>query len=129
MVMRHFWRRSVTLLALYAVALHVILLAFLPIIPGSFVPVDPFAIICQTTGAAAKPDQPPPGKLHFLPGRVIDHCDLCSAAAPPPAPDVAHAVDFRSARVVHVFSPLSTPARSGFIFPSKLIRGPPPAYA
>jgi hypothetical protein len=123
--MRHFWRRSVTVVALYAVALHVILLAFLPIIPGSFLPVDPFAIICQTTGAAAKPDQPPPGKLHFLPGRVIDHCDLCSAAPPPPAPDVASSVDFRAARVLHVFSPLSAPGRSGFILQSKLIRGPP----
>ncbi len=127
--MRHFWGRSVTLLALYVVALHVILLAFLPIIPGSFVPVDPFAIICQTTGAAAKPGEPPPGKLHFLPGRAIDHCNLCSAAAPPPAPDVAFAVDFRPAYVVHVFSPLSTPARSDLAFDPKLIRGPPLAYA
>ena len=122
------WRRSVTLLALYAAALHVILLGFIPVIPGTFGPLDPFAVICETTGPAANPGEPPPGKLHFLPGRAVDQCDLCSAAAPPPAPDLAFAVDFGAARLLHVFSLLSTPARSGFIFHAKLIRGPPSAF-
>jgi hypothetical protein len=127
--MRRVWRQSVTLLALYAVALHVILLGFLPVSPGADAPVNPFAIICQTTGPAAKPGEPPPGKLHFIPGRAIDHCNLCSAAAPPPAPDIAFNIDFQSTRVLHVFRPHSTSARSGLIFDPKLIRGPPPAYA
>jgi hypothetical protein len=123
--MRRFWQRSVTLLALYAVALQVILLGFLPVSPGVGAPIDPFAIICQTTGPAAQPGEPPPGKLNFIPGRAIDHCNLCIAAAPPPAPDVAVAVDFASARVLHVFRPVSVLTRTRPTSNPKLTRGPP----
>jgi hypothetical protein len=127
--MRRVWQRGTILLALYAVALHVILLGFLPVSPGAFAPINPFAIICHATGPAAKPGERPPGKLNFIPGRAIDHCNLCSAAAAPPAPKIAFNIDFQSTRVLHVFSPHSAPVRSGLIFDPKLIRGPPPPYA
>jgi hypothetical protein len=123
--MREAWRRSVTVLALYAVTLHLILLGFFPIIPGEFSPVDPFSIICHTTGPAANPGEPPPGTLHFVPGRAIDQCNLCTAAAPPPVPTIAVRIDFNFARVLHVFIPRSMPARSGLASDPKLIRGPP----
>jgi hypothetical protein len=123
--MRGLWRRCLTLLALYAVTLHVILLGFFPIVPGEFAPVDPFSIICHTTGPAAKPGEPPPGTLHFVPGRAIDQCNLCTAAAPPPAPDIAVKIDFKSARILHVLRPHSVSARSGLTSNPNLIRGPP----
>jgi hypothetical protein len=44
------WRRSVILVALYAVALVTILLAYLPNILSQYATVNPFSIICHTTG-------------------------------------------------------------------------------
>lgn len=123
--MRRIWRQSVTSLALYAVALHVILLGFLPISPGAFAPVDPFAIICHTTGSATSPGEPPPGTLHFLPGRAIDHCNLSAAAAPPPAPTLAVDIHFTWARVLHALRPASTATRPRIASNPKLSRGPP----
>lgn len=121
--MRLVWRRSVTLLALYAVALHVILLGLFP--ASVVAPVNPFAVICHTTGPAANPGEPPPGTLHYLPSRAIDHCDVCSAAAPPPAPTIAAHIDFAWTPVLHVVRPASTPARNRIASNPKLTRGPP----
>lgn len=126
--MRRFWQRSVTLVALYAVALHVILLGFLPVNSAASAALDPFAIICQTTGPAAAPGKPPPGTLKYLPGRAIDYCNFCASVAPPPPPDLAFHIDFRMARVLHVLRPIATRVQTGLTFDPKLIRGPPLAY-
>ena len=127
--MRRMWRKSVTLLALYAVALHLILLGFVPVSPGAFAAIDPFAVICHTTGPAVKPGTPPPGTLKYLPGRAIDYCNLCSAVAPPPAPDTAFYIEFRFERVLLVLRPASAAPHYGLTFGSTLIRGPPLARA
>ncbi len=125
--MRLIWRRSVTVLAMYAIALQVVLLGIVPLSPGAFAAIDPFAIICSTTGSATNPGEPPRGTLHFVPGRAIDQCNLCSAAAPPPAPDTAVVIDFTWAPVLHVLRPMSTPARTGLTSNPKLARAPPRA--
>jgi hypothetical protein len=125
--MRLIWRRSVTLLAMYAIALHVILLGLVPVGPGAFDLIDPFAIICHATGAPANAGEPPPGKIRFMPGRAFDQCNLCSAAAPPPAPDIALDIDFTWARVLPVLRPVLAPARPGRSSDPKLTRGPPPS--
>jgi len=127
--MRVFLRRSVTAIALYAVALHVTLLGFLPINPGSFAPVDPFALICHTTGTPDAPGKPPPGTWHFLPGRAIDHCNLGSDAALSPAPGIAVGIDFAWARLTHVLGPLAIPARPRIASNPRLSRAPPRARA
>jgi hypothetical protein len=127
--MRVIWRRSVMTLALYAVVLHVILLGFLPGGSGVFAPIDPFSIICHTIGPTANPAEPPPGTIHFVPGRAIDQCDLCTAIYPPPAPDIAVNIDFKSLRVLRVLRPQSMLARSSLVFDPRLIRGPPLAFA
>ncbi len=127
--MRLIWRRSVTLLALYAVALHVIVLGFFPVSPSAFGPTSPFAIICHTTGPAVESNMPPPGTLHYRPGSAIEYCDLCCAAAPPPAPETALHIEYRPVRVLHVLSSDSTPTQSSLPFNSRLIRGPPRASA
>jgi hypothetical protein len=116
-------RKAVTVLALYAIALHVILLGMVP--PGTIAALDAISVICHTTGPAAAPGEPPAGTLKFIPGRAIDHCDLCSAAAPPPAPDAATAIDYQSTRVLHIFRPTSTPALRYITSNPKLARGPP----
>jgi hypothetical protein len=127
--MRVIWRRSVTILALYAVVLHVILLGFLPGSSGVFATIDPFSIICHTIGPTEKPGEPPPGTVQFVPGRAIDQCDLCTAIYPPPAPDIAVNIDFKSLRVLRVLRPQSMPARSSLVFDSMFIRGPPLTFA
>jgi hypothetical protein len=119
------WRRSATVLAMYAIALHVILLGFSPVAPGAFALINPFALICHTTGPAAKPGAPPPGTTHFIPGRDLGQCTLCSAAAPPPAPVVFHKIDFVSTRIPRVLVPVWLPARLDITANPKLTRGPP----
>ncbi|MEJ2623826.1 MAG: hypothetical protein P8Z80_04580 [Pseudolabrys sp.] len=118
-------RALVTWVAIYAVALHVILLGFLPVNPAFSGPIDPFAIICHTTGTSAKPGAPPPGTLKYLPGRANDFCSLCSAAAPPPAPDAAFHIDYWPTRILHVLRPVSASDTSRLASNLKLARGPP----
>jgi hypothetical protein len=123
--MRSRLQRSLTLLALYAVAAQVILLGFAPINFGAYATIDPFALICHTTGPTAAPGEPPAGTLHFIPGRAIDHCNLASAAAPPPAPEIALNVRYEPVRVLHVLRPTSMTMRVGLSSDPKLARGPP----
>jgi hypothetical protein len=123
--MRSRLQRCLTLLALYAVAAHVILLGFAPVNAGAFSTLDPFALICHTTGPAAAPGEPPPGTIHFIPGRAIDQCTLASAAASPPVPDFALPIDFAFGRILHVLRPAPMSARAGLTSDPKLARAPP----
>lgn len=116
-------RKSVTVLALYAVALHVILVGMVP--PGTLAALDATSVICHTIAPAAAPGELPTGTLQFIPGRAIDHCDLSTAAAPPPAPDAAYAIVFPATRVLHVFRPASAEARRSITSDPGLARGPP----
>ena len=83
--MRLLLRRGVTVLAIYAVALHVILLGLVPIAANGEI-VNPFSVICHSAGPAAAGDETP-GKPDLIPGHACEHCNLCSAA-PPPEPAV-----------------------------------------
>ena len=122
--MRRWLRKSLTLLALYAVALHVIVLGFVPLSAAEFAAVDPFSVICRTTGPAAAPGQTPPGTLQLLPSRAIDHCNLCTAAGPPALDDIL-AERLAPTRLLHVLQPDSTDARASLPAIPKLARGPP----
>jgi len=66
--------------AIYAVALHVILLGLVPAANGESV--NPFSVICHSAGPAAAGDEAP-GKPGLIPGHACEHCNLCSAAPPP----------------------------------------------
>ena len=125
--MRSLWRRSVTLVALYAVALHIVLLGFLPAGFGTFSPIDPFAIICHTVGPAEHPGEPPQGRLQYLPGRAIDRCDLSNAVGLPPSPEEFFKVDLRRTRLLDVLRPHAASEQKSLIYPANLIRGPPQA--
>ena len=120
--MRPIVRRGVTLLAIYAVALHVILLGLIPIGTAG-ANVDPFSIICHSaTGAAGDEAPVKPG---LIPGHACEHCNLCSVVAPPPAPDIALAGSMGPARILHVLRPISAVPTAGVAFRPNLARGPP----
>jgi hypothetical protein len=115
----------VTLLAIYAFALHVILLGLAPITANGSATIDPFSVICHSLSHAGVLGDEAPSKRDLIPGHACDHCNLCNAAAPPPAPDFALLGNLLPARVLHAHRPLSTTVRVGTTSDPKLARGPP----
>ena len=114
-------RKTVSWVAIYAVALHVILLGIASVANNTSAAVDPFSVICHSGAAGDEA----PVKPDLIPGHACEHCNLCSAVAPPPAPDVAINVDFKPARILHVLRPASATVRTGITSDPKLARGPP----
>jgi hypothetical protein len=123
--MRSRLQRCLVVLALYAVTAHMVLLGFVPLRAGDFATLDPFAFICHTTGPATSAGEPPPGTLHFVPGRAIDHCNLAGATAAPPPPDNVLDVDLRPGRILHVLHPISAAVRTAARSDPKRARAPP----
>ena len=119
--MRRLLRRSVTVLAIYAVALNVIFLGLSPV-TGNAAAIDPFSVICHSVTGAPGNQAPKPG---LIPGHACEHCNLCSITEPPAAPDVALAIEFRPVWVRHMLRPASTPLHAGLTSDPKLARGPP----
>ena len=118
--MRSGWRKIVGVLAIYAVALHVILMGLIPV--GALgATVDPLSVICHSAPAGQQ-DQGPSIPAH---GHACEHCNLCSALAPPPVPNTRLAGNLLPARVLDVLSPLSTVSRTSLAADPKLARGPP----
>jgi hypothetical protein len=119
--MRSMLRKAIALVAIYAIALNVVFLGLAPAGPAAGS--DPFSVICHSI-AAAEGDEAP-AKPGLLPGHACEHCNLCSATEPPPAPDVALAIDLAPAGVLHVLRPVSALSRAGLTSDPKLARGPP----
>jgi hypothetical protein len=124
-IMRIGFRRVVSWVAIYAVALHVILLGFAPIAANGSAAVDPFTVICHSGVDAGALGDEAPSKPNLIPGHACDQCNLCNAAAPPPAPGSALLGSLLPARVLHALRPLSTTVRIGTTSDPKLARGPP----
>ena len=123
-LMRLLLRRGVTLLAIYAVALHVILLGLVPIAANGAA-VDPFSVICHSAASAAVPGDHTPSKPDLIPGHACEHCNLCSAAVPPPAPDNVLIGDLIPTPLSHVLRPASHAPTAGIAFRPNFARGPP----
>jgi hypothetical protein len=109
-------------LAIYAVALHAILLGLAPIAANGEI-VNPVSVICHSARPAAAGDEAP-GKPDLSPGHACEHCNLCSAASPP-EPAVVPIGRLLPTRLLQVLRPASHSPSGGGAFRPNLARGPP----
>jgi hypothetical protein len=116
-------RRIPSLVAIYAIAMHTILWGAGPL--SAAPTVDPLSIICHSAASDSSPGQHAPVDPDRVPTHACDHCNLCSAIAPPAALDDIVAGHLAPARVFDVLRPASTTARSSLAFSPKLARAPP----
>ena len=120
--MRGLARQVVSWVAIYAVALHVILLGLVPIAANGAA-VDPFSVICHSASAGAR--RRDAGKARPDPRprlRTLQSVQRRAAAA---APDIALIGNLMPTRLMHVLRPASQTPRAGIAFRPNLARGPP----
>jgi len=118
--MRTTIRRVTAVLAIYAIALHTVLWAAAA--PLTAPSLDPFSVICHSE--AGIPGEQAPGDGTFVPGHACDHCNLCTAFAPP-APGAALAAYLAPARILKVLRPLDVGRHDDIAADPKRARGPP----
>ena len=114
-------RPILSVVAVFAVTLHTLLWG--AVAPVLAVPAnDPFTVICHSEATAAADQTPNHGPL--APAYACDHCNLCSAIAPP-VPNTTPAGQFMPARILQVLSPVSIARHDDLTADPKLARGPP----
>ena len=116
-------RQVLTWVAIYAVAMHTLMTGVAPAFAATQGSVDPFSVICLHDAGVGSPASQQPSGL--VPGHACEHCNLCSAVAPPPAPDLVVFGNLLSARLLQVLRPVSTAPGTGVAFRPNLARGPP----
>jgi len=116
-------QRIVTLVAIYAVAIHTILLGLVPVIAAPTV--DPFSVICHSERSGAAPAEQIPTAPASAPGHACDQCIMCSAMAPPEALDGLLLEQLVPGRLLQVLRPAAVPVRDGIATKLKRARGPP----
>jgi hypothetical protein len=109
-------------LAAIAVVMHTALWAALAPLAASSI-VDPFTIICHSETSAPAEQAPAPGPLS--PAHACDHCNLCSAATPPLAPDTVLTARLEPVRTLQLLRPINIARRDNVAADPKLARGPP----
>jgi hypothetical protein len=117
-------KKTLSVVAIYAIALHAVLWAFAgPMAAASAA--DPFSVICHSVAPDAADDTQAP----TLPGRAAsyacDHCNLCSSVMPPPVPDVVLAGRLTPVRVLDVLRPAELGPHDGRASDPKRAQGPP----
>jgi Protein of unknown function (DUF2946) len=117
-------RQIVTLVAIWAVALHALLFGIAPMLASGSAGSDPFAIICHSDAQGAAPTEQAPNRPDTIPGRACDHCNLCSASTPPVLKPVL-AGQLAPTRLLQVLQPVSAAVRSHLAITPHLARGPP----
>jgi hypothetical protein len=116
-------RRTLSWVAIYAIALHTVLLGAAPLIAGPTV--DPFSVICHSEAPAAAPAEQTPATPVSAPSHACDHCNLCSAMAPPDPLDGVVVAQLAPARLLQVLRPTTAATRDGIAASLKRARGPP----
>jgi hypothetical protein len=119
--MRVALRRSLSWLAIYAIALHTILLGVAPLMAAPTV--DPFSVICHSQAPGAAPAEQMPASP--APSHACDHCNLCSAMAPPDELDGVVIAQLTPPKLLQVLRPASTSGRAGIADNPNRARGPP----
>ena len=117
--MRNLARQMTTWAAIYAVALHVILLGLAPFAAAAD-SADPVSVICHSV----TPGDDGAGKAGLVPGHACEHCNLCGAAAPP-EPGLAPSATLLPSRLLGILRPVSQTPLTGIAFTANLARGPP----
>ena len=120
--MRAGTRQFLSVVAAIAVVMHTVLWAAVAPLAASSA-VDPFTVICHSETSAPAEQAPDHGPL--TPAHACDHCNLCSAAAPPLAPDTALAARFEPVRTLQVLHPTNIARHDDVAADPKLARGPP----
>lgn len=120
--MRLWLRRSVSVLAIYVIALTAILSALSAPRPASAA-FDPFSVICHSGPQAEAATGQEPAKQ--TPSKACDHCSLCFAAVSLAGPDAIPAGRLAPPPVLQILMPASTAARAHFAVTPNLARGPP----
>jgi len=108
------------MVAILAIVFHTVLSALAPLIAAPSV--DPFTVICRSE--ATSPADQIPGHGPVTPAHACDHCNLCSAVAPP-MPGLVLAAIVEPARVLQVLRPVSMVRHHAIAADPKLARGPP----
>ena len=116
-------RRALSFVAIYAIALHAILLGVAP--PIAAPAADPFSVICHSEAPAASPAEQTPVGPVSAPSYACDHCNLCSAMAPPDALDTVLADYLTPAKLLQVPRPAAAATRDGIATHPNRTRGPP----
>ena len=92
-------RKSVSLMACFAIAMH----AILAVVPAQAAPADPFSIICHS-GSSVASDQTPDSQQQ-APSKACDHCSLCAVASAAAAPDAILTGQLAPPSLLHVLTP------------------------
>ena len=119
--MRKGVQRFLTLVAIYAVALHTILLGLAPVFAAPAF--DPFSVICHSAAGGAAPVEQAPA--NSIPSHACDHCIACNAMAPPGPLDKLVVEQLAPARLLQILRPLLSILEDGVTFNLKHARGPP----
>ena len=119
--MRTGGRRALSVLAITAIALHAVLWGVAPLSAGPAA--DPFSVICHSDAAA--PSDSSPADPASSPTHVCDHCNLCSATAPPAALDMVLAGRLAPVKLPQGLSPAIAVNYDGLANNPNRTRGPP----
>lgn len=121
--MRRGVRRAMSWVAIYAIALHTILLGVTPLFAAPTT--DPFSVICHSVAPGAAPTEQAPTAP--APTRSCDHCTLCSAMAPPDPLDGVVIAELTPTQLLQVLRPAVAAPRDGIAYHPNRARGPPQA--
>lgn len=120
--MRSWLQRSVSVLAIYVIALTTILSAFAAP-PAVSATLDPFSVICHSGSSDSSATEQTPAQQ--APSKACDHCSLCLVTASLAGPDAIPAGHLAPPSVLQILTPASTAARAHFAVTPNLARGPP----
>jgi hypothetical protein len=114
-------RKSMSLMAVFAIAMHAILFG-VPM-QAAATAVDPFTIICHSGPIdPASSEQTPASQT---PTKACDHCSLCFVATALAGPDAIPAGRLTPPSILRFLVPATSAARAHFAASPHLPRGPP----
>ncbi|MBS0245353.1 MAG: hypothetical protein JSR61_01950 [Proteobacteria bacterium] len=124
--MRSGWRKIVSVLAIYAIALNTILwAAAMPLPAGGSL--DPLSAICHTVVDHAVAGDQTPADTSSKPSKACDHCSLCSTtpASFNSAADAVLAGILEPGKLLRVLRPADAARTSSVTATPSPARGPP----